>query len=83
MLFYYFCGGVFSPFGLGADVAASGGPLAPAEFRACGAPVPTLRRSPPLRGRAVMTLFFGWRPERYLGGYGLRYEPPSYGHGGM
>ena len=36
----------------------------PSEFRACGAPVPTLRRSPPLRGRAVMTFFFGWRPER-------------------
>ena len=55
----------------------------PSEFRACGAPVPTIRRSPPLRGRAVMTFFFGWRPERYLGGDGLRSEPQSYGHGGM
>ena len=36
----------------------------PSEFRACGAPVPTLRRSPPLRGRAVMSFFLGWRPER-------------------
>ena len=72
VLFYYFCGGVFSPFGLGADVAASGGPLAPAEFRACGAPVPTLRRSPPLRGRAVVSFFVGWRRERLLGGNGWR-----------
>ena len=59
------------------------GPPVPSEFRACGAPVPTLRRSPPLRGRAVMTLFFGWRPERYLGGNGPLHERLSYGHGGM
>ena len=73
----------FSRSALGTDVAVSAGAPVPSEFRACGAPVPTLRRSPPLRGRAVMTFFFGWRPERHLGRNGWRSKPPSYGHGGM
>ena len=54
----------FSRYALGADRAASAGAPVPSEFRACGAPVPTLRRSPLLRRRAVVSFFLGWRPER-------------------
>ena len=40
VLLCYLGGGVFSPFGLGADLAASSGagPPSPLEFRACGPP---------------------------------------------